>query len=360
MHIGETIRRLRTKQQITQSQLAEALGVSTQTVSKWESGTHMPDYTMLAPLSRILHTEMLDLIAVYFGVSRRELMGVRREDEKTLYNTLIKLPKESREALETARELYEQKPLYIFNYIDILLHQTEEREKCLAEARLLIRSHINSPQCSENDKYYFLSQILHYEEDERLEEWLAYYPTELNMLLSRQMALASRYAFRGEWDKYKAHREKILLKLVESVYIFTSAQMYPDREEMLFLYDFLHLVFGDTLDVYPQMQINVCICLAGMYAQTGEIEESYRYLSEAERLFRDLAALPEDAEITSKNPLLGSKKIPVGERRSWIFRDYCHIPHYPIPEEMREEPRLRELLDSIEKIANNNKQGEKT
>ena len=38
MHIGETIYRLRTEAGLSQSDLAEALGVSRQSISKWETG----------------------------------------------------------------------------------------------------------------------------------------------------------------------------------------------------------------------------------------------------------------------------------------------------------------------------------
>lgn len=38
MHIGETIYRLRTESGLSQSYLTEALGVSRQSISKWETG----------------------------------------------------------------------------------------------------------------------------------------------------------------------------------------------------------------------------------------------------------------------------------------------------------------------------------
>lgn len=59
--IGKNIRRLRMEQNITQSQLAQALGVAFQTVSKWETEATLPD-TMLLPE-----------IAAFFGVSIDEL-----------------------------------------------------------------------------------------------------------------------------------------------------------------------------------------------------------------------------------------------------------------------------------------------
>ncbi len=49
--IAANIRALRLKHQMTQAQLAAALGVQYQTVSKWETGTTTPDTTMLPQLA---------------------------------------------------------------------------------------------------------------------------------------------------------------------------------------------------------------------------------------------------------------------------------------------------------------------
>lgn len=61
--IATSIRALRQKSQMTQTQLADDLGVQHQTVSKWENGTTIPD------------TAMLPRIADYFNVSLDELFG---------------------------------------------------------------------------------------------------------------------------------------------------------------------------------------------------------------------------------------------------------------------------------------------
>ncbi|MEE0885280.1 MAG: helix-turn-helix transcriptional regulator, partial [Treponema sp.] len=47
---GSVIKRLREKLKLTQSQLADFLGVSDRTVSKWETGRGFPDIIFLEPL----------------------------------------------------------------------------------------------------------------------------------------------------------------------------------------------------------------------------------------------------------------------------------------------------------------------
>ena len=63
MKMGEMIRTLRRKAGKTQEALAEALGMSTQAVSRWESGGGYPD------------VELIPRIANYFHVSIDELFG---------------------------------------------------------------------------------------------------------------------------------------------------------------------------------------------------------------------------------------------------------------------------------------------
>ena len=52
--VSATIRRLRREKGLTQEALAQAIGVTPQAISKWETGQTMPDITLLLPLSKEL------------------------------------------------------------------------------------------------------------------------------------------------------------------------------------------------------------------------------------------------------------------------------------------------------------------
>lgn len=58
MSIGERITTLRKEQNISQGQLAEALEVSRQAVSKWENDQNSPDTLKLIQLAEILDTDV--------------------------------------------------------------------------------------------------------------------------------------------------------------------------------------------------------------------------------------------------------------------------------------------------------------
>ena len=59
--IGENIQHLRKMKSITQEALAEQVGVSRQTIAKWESGESAPDLEMSGKLSQALDVTLDDL-----------------------------------------------------------------------------------------------------------------------------------------------------------------------------------------------------------------------------------------------------------------------------------------------------------
>lgn len=60
---GATIKQMREEKKITQLQLAEALGVSDKTVSKWETGKGYPDITLLEPIAEAFGVSVPELIS---------------------------------------------------------------------------------------------------------------------------------------------------------------------------------------------------------------------------------------------------------------------------------------------------------
>ena len=57
-NIGSMIRKLRKEKDITQEELAELLGITSQAVSKWESGAGLPDISQLVPLANVFEVPM--------------------------------------------------------------------------------------------------------------------------------------------------------------------------------------------------------------------------------------------------------------------------------------------------------------
>ena len=62
MSLGENLQFLRKRDNITQEQLAEALEVSRQSVSKWESDTSYPEMDKLLQLADFFHCSLDDMV----------------------------------------------------------------------------------------------------------------------------------------------------------------------------------------------------------------------------------------------------------------------------------------------------------
>lgn len=60
---GAMIKRLREKGRMTQTQLAQKLGVSDKAISKWETGRGYPDITLTEPLAASLGVSVIELFA---------------------------------------------------------------------------------------------------------------------------------------------------------------------------------------------------------------------------------------------------------------------------------------------------------
>lgn len=104
INIGTKIRAMRLGASMTQEQLANKLGVSAQAVSKWESGSNMPDIQILPDLS------------VIFGVTIDSLFDLTDESkmeriENMLYDVRFLTEKEFRSAESYLKDCVSQENL---------------------------------------------------------------------------------------------------------------------------------------------------------------------------------------------------------------------------------------------------------
>lgn len=60
--IGAFLKQLRTEKGLTQEQLAEILGVSGRSISRWETGTNLPDLSILVQISEYYNVEVKEIL----------------------------------------------------------------------------------------------------------------------------------------------------------------------------------------------------------------------------------------------------------------------------------------------------------
>ena len=102
--IGKYIAHKRKAKNLTQAQLAEKLGVASKTVSKWETGVSMPDYSVIENLCDELSTTLSQLI----DGADKENEAQNTDDKRILF------------LLKKVQELDNQNKL-IFSFLIILM-----------------------------------------------------------------------------------------------------------------------------------------------------------------------------------------------------------------------------------------------
>ena len=75
---GTTIKNLREKQNLTQGQLAEKIGVTDKAVSKWETGKGLPDISLIEPLANALNISVIELFAGEHVTNRNVSSNMKR------------------------------------------------------------------------------------------------------------------------------------------------------------------------------------------------------------------------------------------------------------------------------------------
>ena len=118
---ADRIKQLRKKKGISQSELAELIGVKNNTVSTWERGTRKPDF------------EALNLLSDYFEVSFEYILGSSDKEEARVKPTQDELNELALAAL--ADDLYDNMKKYCQlstksqKMIDALINATYQMEK---------------------------------------------------------------------------------------------------------------------------------------------------------------------------------------------------------------------------------------
>ena len=134
IYLGSIIREYRMKKSLTQEQLGQELGVSTQCVSRWENGVTLPDVMTLP------------VIADYFGITIDQLMGRTREcsaeEREAFFSDVRQLSVGERiERLREALQSYPQDIYFMFslanNLNQMVKTQSTRNEKMEVEIDVL-------------------------------------------------------------------------------------------------------------------------------------------------------------------------------------------------------------------------------
>ena len=99
MKFGDNLKKLRKAKKYSQDQLAEKVGVSRQSVSKWETGDAYPEMNNILELCKIFHCKINDLI-------NDSIIDIESLDEEVKMN-VVKFKKEKQKKFKTISKLLE-------------------------------------------------------------------------------------------------------------------------------------------------------------------------------------------------------------------------------------------------------------
>lgn len=211
--IGSFIAALRREQRLTQEQFAEKLGVSNRSVSRWETGKTLPDFSLMQSICQLT------------GVTLSELLSGSRQDpaarEKNSIFTILALwDREKRDKLKTLNFWFALGLITLLSAIVSASALTGPRLWLLAGLGLLFHGlgfyHNNrDPGLTDGEKAILASSV---------EETAMLHPEEL-LIFSRkqQRVAAAQYAaaFR-EICKSLAPQERVCFAMVASEFLVNS------------------------------------------------------------------------------------------------------------------------------------------
>ncbi len=132
MQIGKVIRKYRKAQNLTQEELAKRLGVTAPAVNKWENGNSTPDIALLAPIARMFHISVDELLSYKEELTEEEIKQYIVEmDEKCKTCT------------------YEE----VFQFGKSLLEEYPDCEKLLWQIGLLLDANRLFREMHDSDQY---------------------------------------------------------------------------------------------------------------------------------------------------------------------------------------------------------------
>lgn len=298
--ISNVIRRLRRERDITQEELAAAVGVTYQSVSRWENGQAYPDM------------ELIPKIADFFNISTDILFGTDKESINTKleahYEKINKVQHDPEEFYQACKAAYDEFPKeYSFGiwlcrcYIE---NNTRPYEEHLDEIRAICKNIMDN--CTDEDhRIEAMHMIAVAEDEEHLSAWLDMIPCWKSC---KEVLLASRYSYRKNFEKCELHGQQNLLSFVG--YIFYNCFNPNDLNETAARFQLILKVIDimrDTstdVDAWLPMRAEFHLRLAGCYFFTEQYDIGYTELENAIDLYVKYAELPIDTILSYNNPLM--------------------------------------------------------
>ena len=354
LQIGENIRTNRQRLKLTQEELAQKLGVSFQSVSRWENGITYPDI------------ELLPMLAMLFDISVDTLIGTDKaqEEEKTAeYYEMFTHASGKEERLKILREALGCFPynvrlkLTYARYLTTLrLSSGDDPKESLNEIRTICTS-----VWEESDDYDDRMEAIRImteavDDEDELYEWV----NRSQFGESDFEVLMNRYERRGEWENYEKTKEQYLLWSIKDFCMNVRHRLYRDRNDGFpksaaegsvkangIVINILDLVSdGGNKDAFLYEYAFYHTRLAAGYFGSGEKEEGYKTMEIAVDEILRWFDIPEGTEIPYECYCF--RDLTYIKPKNTLFDFFTRAHGWEWLNSVREEPRYKELCEKVE------------
>ncbi len=297
--IAEKIRGLRREKDITQEELASEMGVTYQSVSRWENGQAYPDM------------ELIPKIARFFDISTDVLFGTDREAKENrleeYYIRIREVQNDPQKFYSVCKEAYEEFPeefsfgLWLCRcYIDMSILSYKEH---LNEIREICKNILEN--CTIEDyRIEAMHMIVIAEEEEQLDLWLDKVPCWKSC---REVLLETRYKYHNDIEKYNIQQqENFNIFLGYSFYNCINESNPKNAVEGYMTVLKLIDVMRDTAkecDAWMTVRADILLRVSGAYFADGDKEKGYQTLEHAIYLYELYAKLPIETELSYNSVL---------------------------------------------------------
>ncbi len=303
MNIDKKIKELRVKNELTQEELANMLGVSMQAVSRWETGITFPDITLLPILANIFAVTTDELLGRDVLKQEDEIKDILKEDD--LYSHLGEPEKREillKEALRKYPHNYQLKSRLINALFVQSLEDTEDGEKHQEELIDLANNILN--KCYIDEYRYNAMQLLvfvyHWQhKDDKALEIIDKLP---DMYVSKEIMMED--VLKG--NELKEHITNNIFANIGELYRWTFshlAKTCPFEEEIkvnLKYVEFLNFIHEDKDFGFDNQQLaDTYKDCAKAYAKVQNKEETLKYLQLAKEYAIAYDSIKEPFEYTS-------------------------------------------------------------
>ena len=323
LKIGEKIRALRLQRKMTQDQLADRLGVSYQSISRWENGITYPDIEFLPAIANYFSVSLDYLIGQDDAEKRRAIkkqinkiadMGANDEDE------LVELIRSCRREKESAE--YFEDICYSLRYSP--LHKSTKVIEELRKSKDVFFEECDDASIRSRALGYYTSL----EEEPHIKALLDRYSSD--QTTARDYLLKERYLFRDEYDCFELARQRYLHKQIaylidgdislwrdSSTLMDAKYTVYENDTKLSLLHSLcreaseIECFIGNVADVFVEQRIYIGMRQACAYVALQKNEEAYLLLDEVVSLMEQLSRLPDNTELNCSAPALDRLKMTV-------------------------------------------------